>query len=109
MRVFLTGWLVFFLALGLIANTAAHAKPAAKQPDPPAVVWPQEPCNLAHRMDIAIVDGMFFECQCMRLLVGYQCDWYLVAGVSSAKLSRKIKHPAKKRVSIRVAHPAVVA
>jgi hypothetical protein len=93
------------LALALCTATAVHANPTAQAPP---IVWPQGPCNLEHRMDIAIVEGMFFECQCMRLLVGYQCDWYLVAGVSSAKLSRKIKKPAK-RIAIRAHLPAVVA
>lgn len=96
---------MLLLVAACVVPEYGHAASTAKAPP---IVWPDSPCDLAHRMDVAIVDGMFFECQCMRLLVGYQCDWYLVAGVSSAKLSRRIKRPVM-RVMVHAARPAVVA
>ena len=105
-----------FIAIGValiaaaIVATAVQAGPVAKAPITKAaseIEWPSEPCNLEHRMDIAIVDGMFFECQCLRLLNGYQCDWYLIAGVNSTKLKRHIKRPGKGLL-VRVARTVAV-
>ena len=84
---------------------------AAKAAAPAPITWPTAPCNLAHRMNVAIVDGLFFECTCVRLLVGYQCDWMIIGGVDEPALSRKriVKHPAKHRVIRIYAHPMVTA
>lgn len=63
------------------------------------IVYPDGPCDLAHRMDIAIVDGMLWECSCARLLIGYQCDWFLIAGVDTpAKKARRIRMPRPRLV-----------
>lgn len=83
------------LALAMSVTATSHAgvvvkAPVVKAGDP--FVWPESPCNLDHRMDVAIVDGMFFECTCVRLHIGYQCDWMVIAGVTASK---KIKSPKR--------------
>lgn len=98
---FKTSPLIAALAATAIIAPAASATSNAAAPP---VVWPEAPCNLNHRMDIAIIQGLFFECTCIRLQDGYQCDWMIIAGVSSAKLSRKPKHrrvTVKARVTVR--------
>lgn len=102
--------LIVAMGVCVVVACAIELDAAKAAESPPMIAWPTGPCNLAHRMDVAIVDGMFFECQCTRLLLGYDCSWYLVAGVDEPALSRKrvIKHPAKRHVVRIYAHPGVV-
>lgn len=73
-----------------VGAVAAHAGTNAKAPEP-EITYPDSPCNLANRMNIVIVDGMLWECGCARLHIGYQCDWWLIAGVDApAAETRKI-------------------
>lgn len=103
-RLMLVGVVVGLLWVG-IAETAAKADTKAAAPD---IQWPQSPCNLNHRMDIAIVDGLFFECVCSRLQVNYECSWWIVAGVDPITRKRiKRRHaPHVTRIYVR---PSVVA
>lgn len=101
--------LACFLFGLLIVPTHAHAGTQSAAPEPDPVVWPETPCRLENRMDIAVVDGLFFECTCVRLLMGHQCDWMIIAGVAS-RPARRIKVKAHaKRVAIHAPLPAVVA
>ncbi len=110
--------LIGVLLVALSVTAHANAEPArfglkapvlSKKGEPP-IVWPDSECTLANRMDIAVVEGMFFECQCMRLQDGYQCDWYLVAGVESpAELRKRIKRTKLHSHRVIHARPSVIA
>lgn len=101
-RVSLAG-LVAGIVLALGTATSVHAAVNVRTPPAPTVmkniIWPDAPCTVDNRMDVAIVDGMFFECQCLALASGFQCDWYLIAGVDEITslrkytLKRKIRKP----------------
>lgn len=100
---FLWGYLV------VPAHAESHAKvPVAHAP-------PDKPCHFDNRMDIEIVNGIWFECSCEALMVGSVCDWYEITEPahdphSPPKLKRAAKAKAKhRRVVIHAALPAVVS
>ena len=64
---------------------------------------PTAPCTLGQRMNVQIVDGWMFECECVVLSRGFHCSWYLIGQVETVAAR---KHP-KRRV-IRYALPKVV-
>lgn len=103
-RLAIIGVLVCLIFVG-IAETAAKADAKAATPD---IEWPQSPCNLANRMNIAVIDGLMFECVCSRLQVNYECSWWIVAGVTSAK-SKRIKRRHAPRVTRIYVLPSVTA
>lgn len=64
---------------------------------------PDTPCNLGHRMNVEIVDGWMYECECVVLSRGFHCSWNLVGQVATA--SHK-KH--RRLIPVLYIHPKVV-
>lgn len=70
---------------------------------------PDKPCTFQNRLDIEIIDGVWFECSCEALMVGTVCDWYEVTSpAADPQAARRIKRHAT-RISLIVARPAVVS
>lgn len=96
----LTG--VLLVALSVTAQaTAEPARHGVKAPVLSAKksYFPSGPCDFEHRLDLEIIDGVWFECVCSALVNGWDCAWYDVgeAAVASRKpIKRAKKLPAKK-------------
>lgn len=67
--------LVAAFAYGALVVPHAHAGPTAKAPIA-RLSPPDKPCRFENRLDIEIIEGVWFECSCERLMVGTVCDWY---------------------------------
>jgi hypothetical protein len=48
-------------------------------------------CNFAHRMDIQIIDGVWFECMCIALANGWDCAWVELPEPAVTGLRKRIK------------------
>lgn len=66
-------------------------------------------CDFEHRMDIEIIGGIWFECQCVALARGWDCAWVELGQPAVANFKRRIKHHTLHRRVMRFALPAVVA
>lgn len=108
-RLAVIGVFVALIFLG-ICETAAHAGVNARTPA--AQAPPERPCTFQNRLDIEILNGVWFECSCEALIIGTVCDWYeITSAAQEPAASRKVNRakPKHRRIAIHVAHPAVVA
>jgi len=96
-------FIVSFVALVGISRAGVTSRAPAKATPPSA------PCDFQHRMDIMVIDGIWFECSCEALMVGTVCDWYEVTSPAhdpNEKVKRTAKH---RRIIVHARIPAVVA
>lgn len=89
----------------LVACALPAASQASDIPDPPSA-----PCTLGTRMNVHIINGWMYECECTVLAHGFNCQWNLVGEVAAPALKRFRRHAHKRLVPVLVIHalPGVV-
>lgn len=61
---------------------------------------PDAPCTLGERMNIHIIDGWMYSCDCEVLAHGFNCQWNLVGQVAESNALRRFRkrHHAHRRL-----------
>lgn len=65
---------------------------------------PDAPCNLGERMNVHLIDGWMYSCDCEVLAHGFNCQWNLVGKVQEANALRRhrkiVKHPKRRLIPV---------